>query len=69
MASSGEGVSGLPSSRRHGTETMSAPVVTTPWLEDVLATQAMMIVPPQVLAPWPNTGLPFEQQHTFQKGQ
>jgi hypothetical protein len=30
------------------------------WPEDAMATQAMMMVPPWVLAPWTETGLPFE---------
>jgi hypothetical protein len=61
MTSSGEGDSGLPSSRRHGTGTPPAPMATTPWLEDAQATPAMMTVPPRALAPWLDTGLPFEQ--------
>jgi hypothetical protein len=68
MASSGEGGSSLPSSRRHGTGTLSAPVATTPWLEDVLATQAITTVPPRVLASRLDTGLPFARQHAFWEG-
>jgi hypothetical protein len=37
MASSGEVGSSFPSSRRHDTEALSAPVATTPWLEDAPA--------------------------------
>jgi hypothetical protein len=47
MTSSGERGSSLPSSRRHGTGAPSAVVATTPWLEDALATQAMITVPPR----------------------
>jgi hypothetical protein len=36
------------------------PVTTTPWLENALATQAMMTVPPQVSAPRLDTSLPFQ---------
>jgi hypothetical protein len=64
-ASSREGGSGLPSSRRHGTGVPSDLIATTPWLEDGLATQAMMTVPPWVLVQWLDKGLPFEQWHAF----
>jgi hypothetical protein len=45
-ASSEEGGSDLPSSSRHGTGAKPAPVAAAPWMEDVLATQAMTTVPP-----------------------
>jgi hypothetical protein len=45
MASSGEGGSGLPSSPWHGTGAVPVPPATTPWLEDILITQAMTTVP------------------------
>jgi hypothetical protein len=45
MASSGEGGSGLPSSPWHSTGAPSVPLATTPWLEDILVTQAMTTVP------------------------
>jgi hypothetical protein len=48
-SSGGGGGSGLPSSQRHDTGALSAPVATTVRLEDTLATQAMMTVPPWVL--------------------
>jgi hypothetical protein len=38
MASSGEGSSGLPAFWRHNTGTPPAPIATTPWPEDTLAT-------------------------------
>jgi hypothetical protein len=59
-ASSGEGGSGLPSSRRHGTVAPSASVTTMPWLEDALATQAMTTILPRILVPQLNTDLPFK---------
>jgi hypothetical protein len=59
-ASSGVGVSGLPSSWRHITGVPSAPVTTTARLEDAPATQAITIVPLWVLALQPDTSLPFE---------
>jgi hypothetical protein len=49
-ASSREGGSGLPSSRRLGTGAPSTPITSTTWLEDALATQAMTTVPPWALA-------------------
>jgi hypothetical protein len=61
MVSSREGGSGLPSPRRHGTGALPAPIITTPRMENALATQAMTIVPPRMAAPRPNTSLPFEQ--------
>jgi hypothetical protein len=62
MASSGEeeGGLGLPSSKRHDMGGLPHPVMTTPWLEDAPATQAMMTVPPRALAPRLDIGLPFE---------
>jgi hypothetical protein len=58
--SSGEEGSGSTSNRRHSTGALPAPVVTTPWLESALATQAMATVPTWVPAPCSNTGLPLE---------
>jgi hypothetical protein len=55
MASGGEGAS-------------PTPVTTTPWMENVPATQATMTVPPWMVAPRPDTGLPFEQCHTRKGG-
>jgi hypothetical protein len=43
MASSEEGGSSLPSSRRHGTGAPPGPIATTPWLEDAPATQVMTV--------------------------
>jgi hypothetical protein len=37
-SSMGGGGSGLPSPRRYGTGALSAPVTTTPWMENALAT-------------------------------
>jgi hypothetical protein len=41
--SRGEGGSGLPSSRRHGTGALPTPVTTTPWMENAPTAQANMI--------------------------
>jgi hypothetical protein len=68
-ASSGERGSGLPSSRRQDTGAPSAPITTTPSLEDALATWAMTTIPPRTLAPRPDIGLPIERWHTFQEGE
>jgi hypothetical protein len=43
-ASSGEGGSGLPSSRRRGMGTSSTLVATTPWVKDTPTTYAMTTV-------------------------
>jgi hypothetical protein len=43
-ASSVEGSFGLPSPRRRNMRTLLSPTTTTPWLENALATQAMMMV-------------------------
>jgi hypothetical protein len=69
MIFSGEGSSGLPISRRLHTGVSPAPATTTRRLKDALATQTMMMVPPWMLAPQPDTGLPLEQRHAFQEGQ
>jgi hypothetical protein len=69
MASSGEGSSGLPTFWRHNTGTLPAPIATTPWPEDTLATWIMMKVPPRTLAPRLGTGLPPKRWHCFQEGQ
>jgi hypothetical protein len=60
MASSGEGVSGRPYSWRHSTGALAPHVMRTPWLADAPATRAMTMVPPQALALWIDTDLPFE---------
>jgi hypothetical protein len=52
MMSSEVGGFGLPSLKRHGTGAPLAPVTTTPWMENAPATQAMMMVPPQMATPW-----------------
>jgi hypothetical protein len=44
--SSGEGSFGLPSPRRRDTWASLDPATTTPWMENVPATQVMMMVPP-----------------------
>jgi hypothetical protein len=59
-ASRGEGGSGLPSSPRHSMGALLAPVTTTPWLEDILATSALTTVPARVLAPRSGTDHPTE---------
>jgi hypothetical protein len=63
-----EGGFGLPSPRRCDTGALSAPVKTTPWMENALATQATMTVPSRMAALRSNAGLPFEQRHTHQGG-
>jgi hypothetical protein len=45
MDSSGEGSSDRPTFRRHNTGALPTPIATTPWPEDTLATQTMMMVP------------------------
>jgi hypothetical protein len=47
-ASEGEGVSNLPSPRRHDVGALLAPVTSIAWLEDTLTTQGMTTIPP-----WP----------------
>jgi hypothetical protein len=59
--SSREGGSGLPSPRRHDMGASPAPVVTTSWMENTPASQAMTTVPLWTMVPWTNTGLPFER--------
>jgi hypothetical protein len=51
MASSGEAGSVLPSPRRRGMQAPPAPVTTTPWKENTLATHAMTTVPPWAAVP------------------
>jgi hypothetical protein len=63
-----EGGFGLPSPRRRDMGALSAPVKTTPWMENALATQAMMTVPSRMAALRSNAGLLFEQRHTHQGG-
>jgi hypothetical protein len=53
MASSGEGGTSLPSPRRRGMVAPPAPVATTPWMENALATQAMTTVPLRMVVPRP----------------
>jgi hypothetical protein len=62
--SSGEGGFSLPSPRRRCTAAPPTPVTTTPWMENTLATQATMTVPPWMAVPQLDTGLPFVQHHT-----
>jgi hypothetical protein len=59
-ASSGEGGSTLPSSKRCNMGDSLAPVIATPWMENTLTAQALMMVPPWMAAPWLDTGLPSE---------
>jgi hypothetical protein len=66
MAWSGEGAFGLPSPWWCSIGAPPAPVTTTPWMEDAPTSQAMMTVPPWMVVPWPDTGLPFEQCHAHQ---
>jgi hypothetical protein len=46
--SSGERSFVLPSPRRRGVGASLTPTTTTPWMENALATQAMMTVPPRI---------------------
>jgi hypothetical protein len=55
-ASSGEWGSSLPSSLRHGTGALPAPAATTPWLEVILVSEVMMMIPPRS-----DTGIPLER--------
>jgi hypothetical protein len=65
MASSKEGSSDLPTSRRHSTGAPPAPIATTPWPEDTSATQPMMMVPSWMLVLWTDTGHPPERRQAF----
>jgi hypothetical protein len=56
-----EGFAHPPSPRRHNTGDPPTPVTTAPWLENVPSTQAMTMVPPRVLKPWPSVSLHFER--------
>jgi hypothetical protein len=60
--SSREGGSGLPVPKSHGMGALSAPIITTPLMENAPTTQAMMTIPPRMAAPQSNTDLPFKQQ-------
>jgi hypothetical protein len=68
MTSSGEGSFGLPSPRRRGMVALPAHVTTTPKMENALAAQAMTTVPPWMVAPRPETCLPFERHHAHHGG-
>jgi hypothetical protein len=50
MMSSGEGGSSLPSPRRRDTGALPTFVTITPWMENAPATQAMVTVPPRMVA-------------------
>jgi hypothetical protein len=58
--SSREGSSDLPVSQRCITGALPAPITTTPWPEDALATETMTMVPPRALALLPDIGSPLE---------
>jgi hypothetical protein len=60
MASSREGSFGLPSPRSCSTRPSLAPVTTMPWIEDVPAAQATMMVPLCTAALRLETGLSSE---------
>jgi hypothetical protein len=68
-ASSREREFGLPSPRWHSIWAPPAPVTTTPWTENALATQALMTIPPRMAALRLDTGLPIEQCHTHHERQ
>jgi hypothetical protein len=55
-----DGSFSLPSPRRRGTGSSLAPVTTTPWMENSLATQATTTVPPQMTTPQVKSILSFE---------
>jgi hypothetical protein len=55
MTSSGEGSSYFPTSQRHSMGMPPAPIITTPWSEDVLAPQTMAMDPPRTIVLWPGT--------------
>jgi hypothetical protein len=63
-ASSGGGGSGLPSHKRLSMGALPVPVTTPPWQEDAPAIQFMLMVQPQVLAPWLPIGHSFYRWHT-----
>jgi hypothetical protein len=66
--SSGDGGFSFPSHRRRGMGALPTPITTTPWMENALTTQALLMVPPQMAAPRPDNDLPFEKHHTHQGG-
>jgi hypothetical protein len=68
-ASSREGSFSFPISQRRSMGTTPAPLAIAPWSEDALTPQTMVIDSPWTIAPWPDTKLPLERQHSFQKGQ
>jgi hypothetical protein len=67
-APSGEGNFDLPSPRRRDMGASLAPVTTTLWKENAPAAQATMTVPPQMVVPRLETGLPFERRHAHHRG-
>jgi hypothetical protein len=69
MASSGEGSSGLPISKRCSMGTPLDPIATTPWPKDAPTPHTMTTIPPWTIMPWPDTWFPPEQWHTFREGQ
>jgi hypothetical protein len=69
IASSGEGGSALFSPRRCGTGPSSAPITTTPWMENAPGAQAMMMLPQQMAAPRSDNNLPSELRRGHQEGQ
>jgi hypothetical protein len=68
MTSSREGGFSLPSLKRRGTGAPPAPIKTTPWMENALATQVTMGIPTQTAAPWLDISLPLKQHHTHLGG-
>jgi hypothetical protein len=44
-----------------------APATTISWPENTPNTQAMTIIPPQQVVPWPYTDFPFGRRHTHQE--
>jgi hypothetical protein len=68
MTSSGEGSFSLRSPRRCGAGALLTLGTTTPWMENFSVAQAMMTVPPWMVAPQPETRLPFERRHAHHGG-
>jgi hypothetical protein len=60
-ASDGEGGVDLPSPRWHGTGASPTPATTISCPENAPTTHAMVTIPLQQAAPWPDTDLPFKR--------
>jgi hypothetical protein len=49
--------------------TPPAPIATTPWLEDALSPQTMVMILPWAVLLRLENGLPLKRWHAFQEGQ